>query len=83
MAIVFVTHDIDEAILLSQRIVLLRPRPGRIDEIVEVDLPGQRWQDDPRALPRFAELREHLWSRIHAMGEDGAGLEELARAFPD
>ncbi len=82
MTIVFVTHDIDEAILLSQRIVLLKPRPGRIDEVVDVDLPEPRLQTDPRALPRFAQLREHLWSRIHAMSRDGTPLEELAGAFP-
>ena len=82
MAIVFVTHDIDEAILLSQRIVLLRPRPGRVDEIIDVDLPEPRWRSDPRPLPAFAALREHLWDRIRAMGRDGLQLEELAGAFP-
>jgi len=83
MAIVFVTHDIDEAILLSQRIVLLRPRPGRIDEIIDVTLPEPRWQNDPRTLPAFADMRKHLWGRIHDMVRDGAELEELAAAFPD
>jgi len=83
MAIVFVTHDIDEAVLLSQRVVLLRPRPGRVDEIVEVELPEPRWRHDPRGLPAFAELRTHLWARIRDMGRDGAGLEELAGAFPE
>jgi len=82
MAIVFVTHDIDEAVLLSQRIVLLRPRPGRIDEIVDVDLPEPRWENDPRTSPAFAALRSHLWDRIHAMARDGEALEELAGAFP-
>jgi NitT/TauT family transport system ATP-binding protein len=81
MAVVFVTHDIDEALLLSQRIVLLRPRPGRVDEIIEVDLPGERWQNDPRTQPRFAELRAYLWDRIQEMGRDGAPLEELLGAF--
>ena len=83
MAVVFVTHDIDEAIFLSQRIVVLRPRPGRIDEIVEVHLPARRWEHDPRALPAFIELREHLWDRIRNMVREGAQLEELGRAFPD
>ncbi|MHA6728831.1 ABC transporter ATP-binding protein [Devosia sp. A369] len=82
MAIVFVTHDIDEAIMLSQRIVLLRPRPGRVDEIIDVDLPEPRWLNDPRTLPAFAAMRKHLWSRIHDMVRDGAELEELAGAFP-
>jgi NitT/TauT family transport system ATP-binding protein len=81
IAIVFVTHDIDEAVLLSQRIVLLRPRPGRIDSIVDVTLPEPRWQNDPRTLPAFRDLREHLWGRIHDMVRDGAELEELAGIF--
>lgn len=83
MAVVFVTHDIDEAILLSQRVIVMRPRPGRIDEIVDVDFPAPRWQNDPRGLPEFAELRRHLWDRIHAMARDGATLEELAAVFTD
>ena len=83
MAVVFVTHDIDEAILLSQRILMLRPRPGRIEEIVVVDLPEPRWQKDPRLSPAFAELRAHLWGRIQGMARDGVALEELARAFPE
>ncbi|MCF1742796.1 ABC transporter ATP-binding protein [Paradevosia shaoguanensis] len=82
MAIVFVTHDIEEAVLLSQRIVLLRPRPGRVDEVVDVDLPEPRWQKDPRPLPAFIEMREHLWNRIRGMAADGVELEELAGAFP-
>lgn len=81
MAIVFVTHDIDEAILLSQRIILLKPRPGRVDEIIDVDLPQPRWTGDHRALPAFAELRRHLWDRIYAMAGEGATLEELAGAL--
>jgi NitT/TauT family transport system ATP-binding protein len=83
IAIVFVTHDIDEAVLLSQRIVLMRPRPGRVDEILDVELPGARWDKDVRALPAFTALRTHLWDRIQAMGREGGGLEELARAFPE
>ena len=81
MAVVFVTHDIDEAILLSQRVVLLRPRPGRIDSIVTVDLPEPRWQNDPRGLPAFGTLRRQLWDRIHDMAREGAALEELAGVF--
>src|SRR5690606_29933722 len=75
IAIVFVTHDIDEAVLLSQRVVLLRPRPGRVDDIVEVDFPEPRWQNDPRTLPAFKNIRDHLWARIHDMVRDGAELE--------
>ncbi|WP_238368538.1 ABC transporter ATP-binding protein [Mesobacterium pallidum] len=83
MAVVFVTHDIDEAIILSQRIIVLRPRPGRIDAVVPVDLPEPRWQTDPRGLPAYADLRRALWDRIHAMGREGVALEELTGAFGD
>jgi NitT/TauT family transport system ATP-binding protein len=81
-AIVFVTHDIEEAIFLSQRIVLLKPRPGRIDEIIDVDLPEPRWEIDPRTTPTFAAMREHLWDRIRNMVREGAELEELGAALP-
>jgi NitT/TauT family transport system ATP-binding protein len=82
-AVVFVTHDIEEAIYLSQRVILLRPRPGRIDEIVDVRLPERRWEVDARVLPEFVRLREHLWDRIRNMVREGAELEELGTAFPD
>ena len=81
-AIVFVTHDIDEAIFLSQRIVLLRPRPGSIDEILDVRFPDPRWEKDPRALPEFAALREHLWDRIRDMLPRMRSSRKLASAFP-
>lgn len=63
-AVVFVTHSVDEALLLSDRIVLMGPRPGRIMETVEVDLPRPRWEYDARALPRYIELRQHLSQRL-------------------
>ncbi|MGZ9810141.1 ABC transporter ATP-binding protein [Pseudoroseicyclus sp. H15] len=81
MAVVFVTHDIDEAVILSQRVIVLRPRPGRMDTIMPVDLPEPRWEHDPRGQPAFAELRQALWARIHDMARDGAALEELAGAL--
>ena len=65
--VVFVTHSVDEAVLLSDRIVLLRPRPGAIAEIIDVDLPHPRWEYDARATPEFVRLRHHLWERIRDM----------------
>jgi NitT/TauT family transport system ATP-binding protein len=66
-AVMFVTHDIDEAIFLSQRIVLLRPRPGRVEEIFTVDLPDRRWDADLRHTPEFSRLHHELWERIRDM----------------
>jgi NitT/TauT family transport system ATP-binding protein len=54
-------------VLLSDQIVLLRPRPGQVAEILDVDLPHPRWDYDVRARPEFTELRAYLWDRIKAM----------------
>ena len=58
--VVFVTHSIDEAIYLSDRVVVTQARPGRIKEEVAIDLPRPRWEGDIKADPRFAQLRAHL-----------------------
>lgn len=58
--IVFVTHDVDEAIFLSDRIALFQPEPGRLTEIVDVDLPRPRTGYDIRAHQRAIELRSHI-----------------------
>ncbi|MGE5059919.1 MAG: ABC transporter ATP-binding protein [Betaproteobacteria bacterium] len=58
--VVFVTHSIDEAIYLSDRVVVMQARPGRIKEEVTIDLPRPRWEGDIKADPRFAQLRAHL-----------------------
>jgi NitT/TauT family transport system ATP-binding protein len=65
--VVFVTHSVDEAVLLSDRIVLLRPRPGQVAEVIDVKLPHPRWEYDAHASPEFVKLRHHLWERIKDM----------------
>ena len=64
---VMVTHSVDEAVLLSDQIILMNPRPGRVAEILDVPLPHPRWSYDARARPEFIEMRAYLWSRIKAM----------------
>ena len=62
---VFVTHAIDEAVLMGDRVLVLKGRPAVVHEIVTVDLPRPR----SRATlsdPRFVELREHVWSPLMA-----------------
>jgi NitT/TauT family transport system ATP-binding protein len=65
--VVFVTHSVDEAVLLSDQIVLLRPRPGQVAEVLQVDLPHPRWEYDAREQHQFVALRHYLWERIKAM----------------
>jgi ABC-type nitrate/sulfonate/bicarbonate transport system ATPase subunit len=63
--IVFVTHDIEEAIYLGDTVFVMSRRPGRIKEVVAVDLPRPRSLDDV-ATTRFAELKHRILSLIFA-----------------
>ncbi len=58
---VFITHSIEEAIALGDRIVVLSSRPARVREIVAVDIPRPRTVDDVVKHPRFVELRDRCW----------------------
>jgi NitT/TauT family transport system ATP-binding protein len=64
VTIVFVTHDIDESVYLSDRIVVLGPSPTSVKEILEVDLPRPRDQVETKELPEFARLRAHVYRLI-------------------
>ncbi|MEO8038015.1 MAG: ABC transporter ATP-binding protein [Betaproteobacteria bacterium] len=79
--IVFVTHDVEEAIYLGQRVVLLAPRPGRIDTIYKVPLPAQRHQDMKHGR-EFLDLKKEILQRIRetsGMKTDTDLLEQFSR----
>jgi NitT/TauT family transport system ATP-binding protein len=63
-AMVFITHSIDEAIILGDRIAVMSARPGRIKEIIDLDFGWPRDVEEIRASPRFAELRNHIWNEL-------------------
>jgi len=64
VTLLFVTHDIDEAVYLGQRIIVLSSAPTRVAEELDVDLPAERDQLTTRADPRFTELRSRVYARI-------------------
>ncbi|HLI22473.1 MAG TPA: ABC transporter ATP-binding protein [Stellaceae bacterium] len=59
----FVTHSIEEAVLMGDRVVVLKGRPSRVDQDIAIDLPRPRSRDT-LSLPRFSELREQVWSNL-------------------
>ncbi len=62
--IVFVTHSIDEALLLGDRVIVLTARPGRVKQVLNVPFPRPRKLAAIRADPAFGELRAHLWDLL-------------------
>jgi len=60
----FITHDVEEAVLLSQRVILMSARPGRVRETVKIDLPYPRNQET-KILPRFNEIKNHIWANVY------------------
>jgi NitT/TauT family transport system ATP-binding protein len=68
--IMFVTHDLDEAVYLSDRILVLLPRPGRVHTVIDVDLPRPRANVlDIKSDPAFIKARETVAREIRAGGE--------------
>jgi NitT/TauT family transport system ATP-binding protein len=62
-AMVFITHSIEEAVLLGHRVIVLKGRPSSIHETITIDLPTPRTRETLRE-PRFAELREQVWGTL-------------------
>ena len=75
---VFITHSIDEAILLGDRIAVMTARPGRIKEILDMPFGRPRDVEAVRADPRFAELRPHIWRQLHTARPQRRAAEEVA-----
>lgn len=60
----FITHDVEEAIILAQRVVIMSARPGRIRDIVEVNIPYPRTQET-KLTPEFNALKNRIWSQVY------------------
>jgi ABC-type nitrate/sulfonate/bicarbonate transport system ATPase subunit len=64
--VVFITHSMDEAVMLGDRVMLMTPRPGRVKEMINVPLPRPRAADVEKS-PIFLEVKEYLWEQLKAM----------------
>ncbi len=60
----FITHDVEEAIILATKVVIMSARPGRIKEVVDVDIPYPRTQKT-KMTPRFLEIKNHIWAEVY------------------
>ncbi|MCI6953006.1 MAG: ABC transporter ATP-binding protein [Candidatus Treponema excrementipullorum] len=62
----FITHDVDEAVLLATRVVIMSARPGQIKEIVDINLPYPRTQAT-KMEPEFIRLKNYIWDAVYKM----------------
>lgn len=76
--VIFVTHDVEEALYLGQRVVVMAPRPGRIDSIVEVPFGLQRNQD-LKLAPEFTTIKRQILQRIRETSGIKTDLEQLEK----
>ena len=75
-AVVFITHSVDEAITLGDRIVVITSRPGRVKEILPVRIPKPRGRDI-RHLDEYVELRDRIWSLLASDSQKVVHQEEI------
>lgn len=60
----FITHDVEEAVILAQKVIIMSARPGRIKEIIEVDIPYPRDQST-KLDERFVQIKNEIWSKVY------------------
>jgi NitT/TauT family transport system ATP-binding protein len=77
---VFITHSIDEAILLGDRVAVMTARPGRLKEMIDMPFERPRDVEQVRADPRFTELRAHIWHQLHTARAPRTAVKQAVRA---
>ncbi|QMW66530.1 ABC transporter ATP-binding protein [Mumia sp. ZJ1417] len=75
VTILFITHDIDESVYLGERVLILSNSPTVVQEDLTIDLPAERDQLTTRSMPRFTELRAHVYEQIQR-AKRGKGAAE-------
>ena len=74
--VVFITHSMEEAVLLGDRLVLLSPRPGRVQEMIDVDLPRPRSGAIERSAA-FVDIKETVWDHLRSMYVGTTGTDKI------
>ena len=77
--ILFITHDIEEAVYLGQRVAVMTGRPGRIRELVDVDL-DRSSGTDVRSSPEFARYRHRVWNLLREQSMAVSGVESAQQS---
>ncbi len=72
--IIFITHGIDEAVYLGQRVVVLSPNPGTVKKIVDIPLKHRLADADIHSNPEFVNARREVWSLLHEHEYQGANI---------
>lgn len=62
--VIFVTHSIEEAVFLADRIIVLSARPGKVKETIKVGLPRPRWQYEAELSPELLKIRHKIWDLL-------------------
>jgi NitT/TauT family transport system ATP-binding protein len=62
--IIFITHGIEEAVYLGQRVAVMSSRPGRIKEIIDVPFESREEEEDFRSNPDFVKIRHQIWNLL-------------------
>jgi NitT/TauT family transport system ATP-binding protein len=83
VTVLFVTHDIDESVYLGERVIVLTSSPTVVQEDITIDLPDQRDQLGTRSMPRFTELRGHVYEQIQRAKEEAGSRTERSPGGPD
>ncbi|MDR1299336.1 MAG: ABC transporter ATP-binding protein [Oscillospiraceae bacterium] len=73
--VVFVTHSIEEAVLLADRVVVMSPCPGRIKAIIPIGLPRPRTAAEMRVSPDFSWISHNVWELLHDADNPAAGAD--------
>lgn len=82
--IVFVTHSIDEAVFLADRVAVMTVNPGTIKEIVDINLPRPRQNSDIRSSAEFGWIRHKIWELLQnedAREKGRSGNQDMAEAI--